>query len=77
METEIWTTADIAKWLRLSPRHVGERFGHEPGFQAPLNTGGAKRWLRSAVEEFVISRPNPRLKARNTQHSTGECHDAR
>lgn len=38
IEAQVWTTSDIADYLRMSEKYVRQTLVNEPGFPAPLKT---------------------------------------
>ena len=57
---ELWTTAEIAEFLRLSPGWVRDSVVHEPSFPKPTRLPQAgrgrrrNRWIRSDVEAWAL-----------------------
>lgn len=50
---ELWTTSDIAKFLRMSVRQVRDRVTHLPDFPKARVICGSKRWVASEVREWL------------------------
>ena len=48
-QRDVWTTADLARYLRLSPRELEPYFDRIPGFEL----AGQRMFRRSAVEAWL------------------------
>lgn len=53
LSAELWTTADIAAFLRLSIRQARDRITKLPSFPKPRIIGGSKRWVAAEVREWA------------------------
>lgn len=54
--TELMTTEDIASLLKLAKRQVAERVTKRKDFPRPYVIGGARRWNREEVFQWVEER---------------------
>lgn len=54
---ELWSTAEIAEYLRMSRKSVQNRLIHQRGFPRPVR--GSRRtmlWVKREVLEYVLDR---------------------
>jgi len=51
----LMTADDIAEMLRLNAAHVRDRLTKERGFPAGYRVGGALRWKREDIEDWLES----------------------
>ena len=53
LDAELWTTAEIAEFLRLSVKHVQDRVTHDPTFPKARRVMGSRRWVAQEIREWV------------------------
>lgn len=55
-DEELLTATEIAKMIKLSPRHVAERVTHRPDFPSPRRFGHIRRWRKEDVRTWIEGR---------------------
>jgi predicted DNA-binding transcriptional regulator AlpA len=51
---DLITADDIAQTLHLAVRTVREKVVRRPDFPRPIAVGGAKRWIRNEVHQWIL-----------------------
>jgi len=52
---ELMTVHDIADLVQMSLRSTRDRLVHTRGFPKPILVGGAKRWVKDEVTEWLMT----------------------
>lgn len=55
-EHDLWTSEEVAKYLRVSPRTFMLRVSKHPSFPAPVSPAGIHpKWFADEVKHYVLS----------------------